>query len=102
MLSKVAEDRLYRRVYEVMHYLWDPIGVSDAPGAWDEYNSYLPQVFKLVKQRDRAAIVDYLEHVTVQLIGLRSNRPHSERISDILLNWQTAIATEDADGGTNP
>lgn len=39
------ERELYQRVDEVLHYVWDPIGVSDAPEARDEYFSYLPIVF---------------------------------------------------------
>ena len=39
---------LYRATDEVLHYIWDPIGVSDAPNARDEYSSYLPQVFKML------------------------------------------------------
>ena len=35
---------LYGRVGEVLHYLWDPIGVSGVPQARDEYDSYVPQV----------------------------------------------------------
>jgi hypothetical protein len=37
------DKELYRRIDEVVHYLWDPIGVSDVPEARDEYHSYLPE-----------------------------------------------------------
>jgi len=36
------ENELRQRTDEVLHYLWDPIGVAGAPGARDEYWSYLP------------------------------------------------------------
>jgi len=32
------EKELYRRTDEILHYLWDPIGVSDTPQARDEYH----------------------------------------------------------------
>ena len=36
---------LFSRVDEVVHYVWDPIGVAQEPWARDEYNSYLSQIF---------------------------------------------------------
>ena len=50
------DKELYRRCDEVLHYLWDPIGVKGCPGARDEYDSYVPQVFSLVlKGADKGA-----------------------------------------------
>ena len=40
------DEELYRRVDEVLHYIWDPIGVAGAPMARDEYYAYLPQIFR--------------------------------------------------------
>ena len=52
---------LYRAVDEVLHYIWDPIGVSGVPEARDEYQGYLPQVFKLVRERQsEETIANYL------------------------------------------
>ena len=42
------ELELYKRCDEVLHYVWDPIGISDVPEARDEYESYLPTVWRLV------------------------------------------------------
>jgi hypothetical protein len=42
------DDALYQAVGEVMHYIWDPIGVAGVPQARDEYYSYVPQVFGLL------------------------------------------------------
>lgn len=54
---------LYRAVDEVLHYIWDPIGVSGVPEARDEYQGYLPQVFKLVRERQsEETIANYLGH----------------------------------------
>ena len=43
----MSGEDLYRRIGEVLHYVWDPIGVSGYPEARDEYDMYLPQVFSL-------------------------------------------------------
>lgn len=55
------EAELYKRCDEVLHYIWDPIGVSGEPGARDEYSSYLPKVFALVRDNATAEeIAKYL------------------------------------------
>jgi hypothetical protein len=54
-----------------MHYIWDPIGVSDVPEARDEYASYLPQVFALVRDgADHEKVARFLLSVETQQMGL--------------------------------
>jgi hypothetical protein len=48
-LSPKDKER-YKRTDEVLHYIWDPIGIAGAPEARYEYHSYLPHVFSLLKQ----------------------------------------------------
>ena len=36
-----CEAKLYRHCDEILHYIWDPIGVAGRTGARDEYDSYL-------------------------------------------------------------
>ena len=53
------QKELYRATDEVLHYIWDPIGVSHEPYARDEYWGYLPQVFKmLIDEIPEGKIVD--------------------------------------------
>ena len=35
---------LYRAIGEILHYVWDPIGIAGVPQARDEYDSYVAQV----------------------------------------------------------
>ncbi|MBW4483919.1 MAG: hypothetical protein KME14_15360 [Tildeniella torsiva UHER 1998/13D] len=86
------DKELYRRTGEVLHYLWDPIGVAGIPGARDEYDAYLPQVFSLLKAGAGAdKIADYLTEVSTQAIGLGSNRERDRQIADLLLGWETRL-----------
>lgn len=53
--------KLYRRVDEVMHYIWDPIGLSTVREARVEYQAYLPHVFSLLTSGSNSKeIADYL------------------------------------------
>ena len=51
---------LYRGTDEVLHYIWDPIGVAGCPYARDEYHGYLPRVYSLLIAGDEQAIRIYL------------------------------------------
>ncbi len=86
------EEVLYRAVDEVLHYVWDPIGVAEAPRARDEYYSYLPQVFLLVKENAAATeIADYLSEISTENMGLNENRAHDLKVAKLLLRWKVVI-----------
>ena len=86
---------LYRRVDEVLHYLWDPIGVARVPQARDEYHTYLPQVFSLLQSRAPASdIVDFLVSTQLQTMDISQvdgARKHAEKITKILEEWRKWI-----------
>ena len=63
------EMELYRATDEVLHYIWDPIGISDEPNARDEYWSYLPRVFKLLTdETPNEVVVEYLLRIESERI----------------------------------
>ena len=83
---------LYRAVDEVLHYVWDPIGVSAIPQARDEYHSYLPQVFRRLRGGESSqSIAAYLNGVTTNLMGLSANAQHDLKVAEILIDWKNAI-----------
>jgi len=82
-----AEMEIYRRTDEILHFIWDPIGITGAAGARDEYHSYLPVVFSKLQQSSDAstAIVDYLVWVEEDRMGAKPNRQHAERVAELLI-----------------
>src|SRR5262245_36373060 len=86
------DEELYRRTDEVLHYIWDPIGVSTAPTARDEYYSYLPQIFGLLKSgADAESIAAHLTEIATKRMGLSENRKHDLEVAELLLDWQQVI-----------
>lgn len=80
---------LYRAVDEVLHYVWDPIGVASVPQARDEYHGYLSQVFGLVREASSlTAIADYLTRITVDCMGLDPRPEHDREVAELLLEWR--------------
>ena len=79
---------LLSRVNEVLHYLWDPIGISDDPDARDEYDIYALQVCSLLKENaPQEKISKYLSQIVNDNMGLKGNNQHDEKIAKILINW---------------
>ena len=83
---------LYRRVEEVLHYLWDPIGVSAVPEARNEYDSYLSTVFSLLTSgAGTEQMADYLESVATERMGFSmapGSREHTRKVAAILQSWR--------------
>ena len=89
-LEPLPQDKeLLRRIGEVLHYVWDPIGVAGVPQARDEYESYVPQVFQLLKgTADGKDVADYLLWLSTEHIGMGPNPRHDAEVADILLAWR--------------
>lgn len=65
---------------------WDPIGVRDEPLAQDEYDAYVPRLYRLlVTRRPRHEVVDYLWWAETEHMGLCGNRQATEAVADLLL-----------------
>ena len=86
------EMKLYRQTDEILHYMWDPIGVAGIAQARDEYHSYLPQVFQLVlKNETKEKIASYLVDIEENRMGLTPNKEAALEIAEVLLNTKEAI-----------
>jgi|HubBroStandDraft_6_1064221.scaffolds.fasta_scaffold3013605_1 hypothetical protein len=86
------EDELHSRIREVLHYIWDPIGVRGEPNARDEYDSYAPHVYTLIQNGATAEqIADHLEKIATERMGLNSNKEHSLITAHTLLDWRAIL-----------
>ena len=83
---------LYKRIDEVLFYKWDPIDISDSDWARNEYESYLPQVFKLALEGNHPeSIANYLTDITTKNIGLPESTLHDMDISKLILEIKKGI-----------
>ena len=92
-ISRTPKDaELYRRTDEVLHYLWDPCGISDAPEARNEYYGYLPSVYSLVHRgADAARLASFLTEIEGRHMGLSGNTERNQRIGQILVDLREHI-----------
>jgi hypothetical protein len=83
---------LYKRVDEVLHYVWDPIGIATNAAAREEYVSYLPKIFAMLQERtDASSIAAYLDNVATERMGLGANPEHSKRVAELLLDCKAEV-----------
>ncbi|RVT47002.1 hypothetical protein [Rubrivivax albus] len=92
------EQAMYQRTDEVLHYLWDPIGVAGCPQARDEYYAYLPQVFgMLLEGKGEEEITLYLVRVEDERMGLsttEATKANAAQVASFLVDWRETLASE--------
>ena len=91
MKMSLADKELFRRIDEVSHYHWDPIGVSDTAYARGEYQSYVPVIFGHVKAGDFNAIVEYMKSVVTDRMELSFDEDRAKRAALLMLEWKKVI-----------
>jgi len=77
MIDMSAE--LYQRIDEVIHYMWDPIGISGIVECRDEYYSYLPKISAIVANDTQKDLVKYLIHIEDEWLGFPSRGERKKR-----------------------
>jgi len=90
MLPSDAE--LYRRIEEIVHYIWDPIGISGIPQARDEYNSYMTAIFGRVKVGKEKDIVEFMRWVASENMGLSFDEEKAKEAVKVMLEWKEFIS----------
>ncbi len=87
------DSKLHPAISEVLHYIWDPIGVSGVPEARDEYDAYVNDVLSLLRSNaTESQMVDYLVEIETYGMGLDRPRARSENAVRILLRWRALVS----------
>ena len=86
LLPKQLE--LYRGIDEILWNDWDPIGINLLPSSRDEYQNYIPVIFRMVmKSVSIQELEEYLDDVVRNRMGLRSikksNQPVAKKIIEL-------------------
>ena len=88
--ARLSYDKIAERVGEILHYVWDPIGVTGVPQARDEYDSYVPLVVKmLIDGRKKEEIAEHLSGIEGGHMGLTvsaKSREHAVKVAEALID----------------
>ncbi|WOB50958.1 hypothetical protein NYR97_06130 [Xanthomonas hydrangeae] len=83
---------MHRIVSEVLHYIWDPIGIAGSVGARDEYDGYADHVFSLLWHgTDASSIAQYLVKVAGERMGLSGTEWRASLAADKLVEWRAEL-----------
>lgn len=74
---------------QILYWCWDPIGVNDGfPLNEDEYDSYVGELFKLVRaSASPAAIADYLGSAQREQITMSTSDEHRLAVAKRVIEW---------------
>lgn len=86
------DHKLLAAIGEIMHYVWDPIGIAGTPQARDEYESYVGPVFSLLEAgASEPEIAAHLARVAEADMGLPSHHKVSSKAASLLVNWRDSL-----------
>ena len=86
------DQALYRRTDEVLHYVWDPIGVATVPTARDEYSGYALRVLgMLLESVEIQPLAAFLLEIEGESMGLTPKPEHAELVAELLVGWKRAL-----------
>lgn len=95
---RIRTYEISRRVGEILHYLWDPIGVAEVPQTRDEYDSYLPQITgMLMRGAGEEEIAKQLTVISTETMGLtdtREGRKRDREIAELLIAHFAAVDSQ--------
>ena len=79
-------ESLYKRISVILLKEWDPSGVQDFPEAFDEYDSYVMPLYKmLIDKKPLQDIFEYLVWAESQHMGLSIvDRQHTHLVAEKL------------------
>ena len=79
-------ESLYKRISVILLNEWDPIGVQDFPEAFDEYDSYVMPLYKmLIDKKPLQDIFEYLVWAESEHMGLSTvDRQHTHLVAQKL------------------
>ena len=76
----------YNLLREVVHKNWDPIGVYSYSGEMGEYDGYLPNLYKLLKDgSSEGEVFNFLWSIETDAMGLSGDEHTTREFSKLLI-----------------
>ena len=77
---------LAKRVSQILHTVWDPLGVDSEPGAQMEYDDYVPEIVRLlVCDASADGIAARIEAIRREHMGLPGHEARDRQVAMMLI-----------------
>jgi hypothetical protein len=86
--------RFHWVVDEVLHYMWDPIGIAGTPEARNEYRGYVAKVADLALVNDEAGITAFLRKMETDHMGVAGDASRCADVADAVMRWKVHLVDE--------
>jgi len=87
--DRIRYDVVAERVGEILHCVWDPIGVAKIPQARDEYDGYVPLIAQmLIERKKKVDVARHLRSIAGERMGLNltpASDAHDEEVAELLI-----------------
>ena len=86
------DQALLKAVDEVLHYIWDPIGIADTPQSRDEYQGYTGHVFTMLHSgASESELSNHLQTISETRTGMGKSQDKSNQAAAALIAWRDFV-----------
>ena len=78
---------LHDAIHTILIQEWDPIGIKDIPEAQDEYDAYVPGIYKLlISRKPTYEVFEYLWSIETEYMSLCGDRQRTKQVAERLVD----------------
>lgn len=84
-LKPNPDAKLLHAIHNILLKEWDPLGIRRMPSMRDEYDDYLPNIFKLIRDNSsESEIFEYLWWIELKVLEKTGRKEHTLKIAKLL------------------
>jgi len=84
-LKSNPDAKLLHAIHKILLKEWDPLGIRRMPSMRDEYDDYLPNIFKLIRDNSsESEIFEYLWWIELKVLEKTGRKEHTLKIAKLL------------------
>ena len=83
---------IQQSIRQILVYDWDPIGINAANPDDDEYDSYIGEIYRLLKSgASEYQIIERLYQFEISSMGLNGNRERLKSVAEKLIKLNVSL-----------
>lgn len=84
--DRLIRDSFYSSIGYILRNQWDPLGISETNNPEDEYENYVPVVYRLALEIDCIEeLVEHLSRIACETIGVETNLHNDKKAARLIM-----------------